>query len=106
MMAIFLIQEKNKSIKNKVIINDTFWCTIFQGQFDTLSADWITIQVLLKEWKDKCQVTSKVSKMSENNSHHTLLVMHTVLSVMTDVIGITVYSYLNVISWLLYLLFS
>ncbi|XP_017313017.1 dystrophin isoform X2 [Ictalurus punctatus] len=30
-----------------------------RGQFDTLSADWITIQVLLKEWKDKCQVTTE-----------------------------------------------
>ncbi|XP_036418349.1 dystrophin isoform X3 [Colossoma macropomum] len=28
-----------------------------RGQFDSLNADWIAIQVLLKEWRDKCQVS-------------------------------------------------
>ncbi|KAI5090181.1 dystrophin isoform 1, partial [Silurus meridionalis] len=30
-----------------------------RGQFDSLSADWITIQMLLKEWKNKCQVATE-----------------------------------------------
>uniref|UniRef100_A0AAR2KC62 Dystrophin n=1 Tax=Pygocentrus nattereri TaxID=42514 RepID=A0AAR2KC62_PYGNA len=30
------------------------------GQFDSLNADWMAIQVLLKEWRDKCQVSGKI----------------------------------------------
>ncbi|XP_073722267.1 dystrophin isoform X1 [Misgurnus anguillicaudatus] len=29
-----------------------------KGQFDGLSADWTSIQVLLKDWKDKCQLAT------------------------------------------------
>ncbi|XP_057187046.1 dystrophin [Triplophysa rosa] len=29
-----------------------------KGQYDGLSADWTSIQVLLKEWKDKCQLAA------------------------------------------------
>ncbi|TSK17770.1 Dystrophin [Bagarius yarrelli] len=30
-----------------------------KSQFDSLSSDWIIIQVLLKEWKNKCQVATE-----------------------------------------------
>ncbi|XP_058236880.1 dystrophin isoform X2 [Hemibagrus wyckioides] len=30
-----------------------------RGQYDSLSADWITIQMLLKEWKNKCRVATE-----------------------------------------------
>ncbi|KAI4901901.1 hypothetical protein NFI96_022255 [Prochilodus magdalenae] len=37
-----------------------------RGQFDHLNTDWLAIQVLLKEWRDKCQVTSLTSSVPED----------------------------------------
>ncbi|XP_016129904.1 dystrophin-like [Sinocyclocheilus grahami] len=33
-------------------------CQPEKGQFDGLSADWTSIQVLLKDWRDKCQLAA------------------------------------------------
>uniref|UniRef100_A0A671RXF5 Dystrophin-like n=1 Tax=Sinocyclocheilus anshuiensis TaxID=1608454 RepID=A0A671RXF5_9TELE len=37
---------------------------ISQGQFDGLSADWTSIQVLLKDWRDKCQLAGSEQKIT------------------------------------------
>ncbi|KAF5902309.1 dystrophin-like isoform X3, partial [Clarias magur] len=52
------IQSKKPEIET-VLAKDRPQYQPERGQFDGLSADWMIIQVLLKEWKTKCQVTTE-----------------------------------------------
>ncbi|XP_053333050.1 dystrophin isoform X2 [Clarias gariepinus] len=52
------IQSKKPEIET-VLAKDRPQYQPERGQFDKLSADWMIIQVLLKEWKTKCQVTTE-----------------------------------------------
>ncbi|XP_017573216.1 dystrophin isoform X2 [Pygocentrus nattereri] len=50
------IQSKKSDVET-VLATERPPCQPERGQFDSLNADWMAIQVLLKEWRDKCQVS-------------------------------------------------
>ncbi|KAK3510935.1 hypothetical protein QTP70_027830, partial [Hemibagrus guttatus] len=74
------IQSKKSEIETVLAKNRPLYQPE-RGQFDSLSADWIIIQMLLKEWKNKCRVATEyltssaleVSAMDAFNNSNTEL---------------------------------
>ncbi|XP_059409658.1 dystrophin isoform X3 [Carassius carassius] len=51
------VKEKKPAVE-AVLAKERPPCQPEKGQFDGLSADWTSIQVLLKDWRDKCQLAA------------------------------------------------
>ncbi|ROL45472.1 Dystrophin, partial [Anabarilius grahami] len=51
------VKEKKPAVE-AVLAKERPPCHPEKGQFDGLSADWTSIQVLLKEWRNKCQLAA------------------------------------------------
>uniref|UniRef100_A0A8C1MTS8 Dystrophin n=1 Tax=Cyprinus carpio TaxID=7962 RepID=A0A8C1MTS8_CYPCA len=51
------VKEKKPAVE-AVLARQRPPCQPEKGQFDGLSADWTSIQVLLKDWRDKCQLAA------------------------------------------------
>ncbi|RXN10779.1 dystrophin-like isoform X4 [Labeo rohita] len=51
------IKEKKPAVEG-ILAKERPPCQPEKGQFDGLSADWTSIQVLLKDWRDKCQLAA------------------------------------------------
>ncbi|XP_016387170.1 dystrophin-like [Sinocyclocheilus rhinocerous] len=51
------VKEKKPAVE-AVLAKERPPCKPEKGQFDGLSADWTSIQVLLKDWRDKCQLAA------------------------------------------------
>uniref|UniRef100_A0A8C1ZJ30 Dystrophin n=1 Tax=Cyprinus carpio TaxID=7962 RepID=A0A8C1ZJ30_CYPCA len=54
------VKEKKPAVE-AVLARQRPPCQPEKGQFDGLSADWTSIQVLLKDWRDKCQLAGMKS---------------------------------------------
>ncbi|XP_043091945.1 dystrophin isoform X2 [Puntigrus tetrazona] len=51
------VKEKRPAVQ-AILAKERPPCQPEKGQFDGLSADWTSIQVLLKDWRDKCQLAA------------------------------------------------
>ncbi|XP_051982361.1 dystrophin isoform X4 [Xyrauchen texanus] len=52
------VKEKKPAVE-AVLAKERPPCKPEKGQFDGLSVDWTSIQVLLKEWRSKCQLSAE-----------------------------------------------